>query len=49
MIGFCKESDADQFIIVTEVAMIHRLQREVPTKLLLQALRILVPVMIVAT
>ncbi len=32
MIGFCKESSADQFIIVTEVAMIHRLQREVPNK-----------------
>lgn len=32
MIGFCRESDADEFIVVTEPGMIHRLQREVPNK-----------------
>lgn len=32
MVGFCKESDATEFIIVTETGMIHRLQREVPNK-----------------
>ncbi|MEM7791255.1 MAG: quinolinate synthase NadA [Verrucomicrobiota bacterium] len=32
MVGFCKESDASHFIVVTEMGMIHRLQREVPGK-----------------
>ncbi len=32
MIGFCRDSKADSFIIVTEIGMIHRLQREVPEK-----------------
>ncbi len=32
MIGFCRESPANAFIIVTETGMIHRLQREIPEK-----------------
>lgn len=32
MVHFCKESPAETFIIVTETAMIHRLQREIPHK-----------------
>ncbi|MEO0510046.1 MAG: quinolinate synthase NadA [Verrucomicrobiota bacterium] len=32
MIGFCRDSDAKEFIVVTETGMIHRLQREVPDK-----------------
>lgn len=32
MIGFCRDSEAEQFIVVTEPGMIHRLQREVPGK-----------------
>lgn len=32
MVGFCKDSAATEFIIVTETGMIHRLQREVPDK-----------------
>lgn len=32
MIGFCRESKADTFIIITEPDMIHRLRREVPDK-----------------
>lgn len=32
MVGFCRESEAQSFIIVTETGMIHRLQREVPDK-----------------
>lgn len=32
MIGFCRDSDAQEFIVVTEPGMIHRLQREVPNK-----------------
>lgn len=32
MVTFCKESNATEFIIVTETGMIHRLQREVPGK-----------------
>jgi quinolinate synthase len=32
MIGYCRDSDAEQFIVVTEPGMIHRLQREVPEK-----------------
>ncbi|MGK0176783.1 MAG: quinolinate synthase [Lentimonas sp.] len=32
MVGFCQDSDATEFIIVTETGMIHRLQREVPDK-----------------
>jgi quinolinate synthase len=33
MIGWCKESPAREFIIVTESGMLHRLRREVPGKL----------------
>jgi quinolinate synthase len=33
MIGYCKESPAREFIIVTESGMLHRLRREVPEKL----------------
>ena len=32
MVGFCKNSAAKQFIVVTEAGMIHRLQREAPDK-----------------
>lgn len=32
MIGFCQQSAAKEFIVVTEPGMIHRLQREVPNK-----------------
>ena len=32
MVGFCRESEAREFIVVTETGMIHRLQREVPDK-----------------
>ena len=32
MIGFCRDSTAKEFIVVTEPGMIHRLQREVPNK-----------------
>lgn len=32
MIGFCRDSPAQQFVVVTETGMIHRLQREVPDK-----------------
>lgn len=32
MVGFCRDSDAQQFIVATETGMIHRLQREVPNK-----------------
>ena len=32
MVGFCKDSAATEFIIVTETGMIHRLQREIPDK-----------------
>jgi quinolinate synthase len=33
MIGYCKESPAHEFIIVTESGMLHRLRREIPGKL----------------
>ncbi len=33
MIGYCKDSPASEFIIVTESGMLHRLRREVPGKL----------------
>jgi quinolinate synthase len=33
MIGYCKDSPAHEFIIVTESGMLHRLRREVPGKL----------------
>jgi quinolinate synthase len=33
MISYCKESDANEFIIVTETGMLHRLRKEVPGKL----------------
>lgn len=32
MIGFCRDCEAQQIIVVTETGMIHRLQREVPEK-----------------
>jgi quinolinate synthase len=32
MISFCKETQADTIIVATETGMIHRLQKEVPTK-----------------
>jgi len=32
MVGFCRDNPAQQFIVVTETGMIHRLQREVPDK-----------------
>ena len=32
MIGYCKDSPAETFIIVTESGMLHRLRREVPGK-----------------
>jgi quinolinate synthase len=32
MISFCRDSDAEEFIVVTETGMIHRLQRDIPNK-----------------
>jgi quinolinate synthase len=32
MVGYCRESDAKEFIIVTESGMLNRLRREVPGK-----------------
>ena len=32
MIGYCRHSPADQFIIVTESGMLHRLRKEIPGK-----------------
>jgi quinolinate synthase len=32
MVGYCKNSPADAFIIVTESGMLHRLRREIPGK-----------------
>lgn len=32
MIGYCRDSAADSFIIVTESGMLHRLRREIPHK-----------------
>ncbi len=32
MIGYCKDSPAREFIIVTESGMLHRLRREAPDK-----------------
>jgi quinolinate synthase len=32
MVGFCRDSAADTFIIVTESGLLHRLRREVPGK-----------------
>lgn len=32
MIGYCREDDAQAFIVITETGMIHRLQREIPHK-----------------
>ena len=32
MVAFCRNSEANHFIVVTEPGMIHRLQREVPDK-----------------
>jgi len=32
MLKFCKESDADEFIIGTEQGMLHRLRKEIPDK-----------------
>ena len=33
MIDYCRHSEADAFIIVTEAGMLHRLRKEVPNKL----------------
>jgi quinolinate synthase len=33
MVSYCRESNADAFIIVTESGMLHRLRKEVPGKL----------------
>jgi len=33
MVGYCKNSTAQEFIIVTEAGMLHRLQKELPDKL----------------
>ncbi|MFH0834746.1 MAG: quinolinate synthase NadA [Candidatus Micrarchaeota archaeon] len=38
MIGFAKKSEADEFIVATEVGMLHRLGRENPGKLFYPAL-----------
>lgn len=32
MVNFCRDNQADQFIIITETGMIHRLRREAPEK-----------------
>ena len=32
MVGYCRESPANEFIIVTESGMLHRLRKEVPCK-----------------
>ncbi|MFM8885486.1 MAG: quinolinate synthase NadA [Chthoniobacterales bacterium] len=32
MVGYCKNSPADAFVIVTESGMLHRLRREIPGK-----------------
>ncbi len=32
MVGYCKNSPADAFVIVTESGMLHRLRREIPEK-----------------
>lgn len=32
MVAFCRDNEADTFIVVTETGMIHRLQREIPDK-----------------
>jgi len=32
MVGFCKNSPSDHFVIVTESGMLHRLRREIPQK-----------------
>ncbi len=32
MVGYCKNSPAREFIIVTEAGMLHRLQKELPNK-----------------
>jgi quinolinate synthase len=32
MVHFCKDSQSESFIIITETGMIHRLQREIPEK-----------------
>lgn len=33
MISYCRESDAEAFIIITESGMLHRLRREIPDKI----------------
>lgn len=35
MIGYCRESPAEAFIVVTESGMLHRLRKEVPGKIFL--------------
>jgi quinolinate synthase len=33
MVGYCRDSEADAFIIVTESGMLHRLKKEIPGKI----------------
>jgi len=37
MVGYCKNSPAHEFIIVTEAGMLHRLQKELPDKVFIPA------------
>jgi len=32
MVNYCRDSEADAFIIVTESGMLHRLKKEIPGK-----------------
>ena len=36
MVNYCRDSDAEAFIIVTESGMLHRLKKEIPGKTLLR-------------
>jgi quinolinate synthase len=33
MVSYCKQSRAREFIVVTEVGMLHRLKKEIPDKI----------------
>jgi quinolinate synthase len=46
MVGYCRESPANEFIIVTESGMLHRLRKEVPGKVFIAGPPISVPLMI---
>jgi len=35
MVHYCRDTDADAFIVVTESGMLHRIQKEVPNKILI--------------